>query len=535
MGVLRMTARAKILVCDGVAEEGIASLRQEFDVTVGGSYDSQGLAAVLEPYEALIVRSQTKVDEAAIAAGPNLKVIARAGVGVDNIDVVAASRAGIVVVNSPDGNTIAAAEHALAMMLSLARHIPSADAALKAHKWDKKGMVGVELFRKTLGVLGLGKIGSHVAKVAQAMGMTVMAYDPFLTPERAAALGVVQAELDDLLAKADLITLHMPITPETRHLIDARRIGLMKDGARIINCARGGLIDEAALAEALTSGKLAGAALDVFEAEPLTESPLFELGKKIVMTPHLGASTAEAQLNVAIDVAEQVGMVLRGETARSAVNIPGLSGEALQAVRPYLGLAERLGRLAGQLATGGQKAIEITFGGELAEKPIQPLILALLKGFFQPTVGDRVNYVNAPLVAKERGILVKESLSEDAGAYSSLLTAKVITTQETRVVAGTLIGQGEERIVQIDDYSINTTPTRYLLIAPHLDQPGMVGILGTLLGDANVNIAGMQVGRLTARGEAVMVVNIDEPMPRELLDKLNKTSGFQDAKVVALA
>ncbi|MBC7545503.1 MAG: phosphoglycerate dehydrogenase [Candidatus Sericytochromatia bacterium] len=529
-----MTARAKILVCDGVAEEGVAGLREEFDVTMAGSYEPAALAEIIGDYDALIVRSQTKVDANVLAAGKKLRIVARAGVGVDNVDVAAATREGIVVVNSPDGNTIAAAEHTLAMMFSLVRHTPQADASMKTKKWEKKGMLGIEMFRKTLGVVGLGKIGSHVAKVCQAMGMQVIAFDPFMTPEVAAARGVQLADLDEVLAKADMITLHMPLTPETRHVIDPRRLALMKPSARLVNCARGGLIDEVALADALQNGRLAGAALDVFEQEPLGDSPLYELGGKIVMTPHLGASTAEAQLNVAIDVAEQVAAVLRGDTARSAVNIQGMGSEALQAVRPYLGLAERLGRLLGQIVSGGHKSIEITLGGELAGKSGQPLVLAVLKGFLEPSMGERVNYVNAPLVAHDRGITVKESKSDNAGAYSSLITATAVTTQETRVVAGTLIGQGEERIVLIDDYSVNTVPSPFLLLAPHQDQPGMVGILGTILGESNINIAGMQVGRLQARGQAVMVVNIDEPMSKELVDRLSKTPGFHEAKVVKL-
>lgn len=529
-----MTSRAKVLVCDGVAEEGVASLRQDFDVTMAGSYDPASLAGIIGEYDALIVRSQTKVTAEVFEAGTRLKIVARAGVGVDNVDVKAASRAGVVVVNSPDGNTIAAAEHTLAMMMSLVRHIPQADASMKQQKWEKKGLMGVELFRKNLGVIGLGKIGSHVAKVCQAMGMNVLAFDPFLTPELAAAKGVTLSDLDDLLKRADLVTLHMPVTPETKNLLNAERLALMKPKALLVNCARGGLIDEAALAEAITAGKLAGAALDVFAQEPLGESPLHALGNKIVMTPHLGASTEEAQLNVAVDVAEQVAMVLRGEAARSAVNIQGMGGEAMQAVKPYLGLAERLGRLLGQIVTGGHKAIEITLGGELAAKPTKPLILAVLKGFLEPSMGERVNYVNAPIEAHERGISLKESTSEDAGAYSSLITVKSETTSGSRTVAGTLIGQGEERIVQIDGYSINTAPSRFLLIAPHKDQPGMVGKLGTILGENNINIAGMQVGRMNERGEAVMVVNIDDPMSRELVDSLNKTAGFHEAKVCTL-
>ncbi|MBD3560595.1 phosphoglycerate dehydrogenase, partial [Planktothrix sp. FACHB-1355] len=371
---------SKVLVSDSIDQAGIDILSQVAQVDVKTGLPAEELIRIIPEYNALMIRSETRVTKAVIEAGTQLKIIGRAGVGVDNVDVPAATRQGIVVVNSPEGNTIAAAEHALAMMLALSRYIPEANLSVKSNKWDRKSYIGTEVYKKNLGVVGLGKIGSHVATVARAMGMKVMAFDPYISSERAEQLGCRLVELDLLLREADYITLHMPKTPETTHLINAAALAKMKPTARIVNCARGGIIDEAALAEALQQGKIAGAALDVFETEPLGESALRSLGKQVVLTPHLGASTAEAQVNVAIDVAEQIRDVLLGLPARSAVNIPGLYPDVLEKLKPYLRLAETLGNLVGQLAGGRVESLTVRMQGELASNDSQPLVVASLKG-----------------------------------------------------------------------------------------------------------------------------------------------------------
>jgi D-3-phosphoglycerate dehydrogenase len=456
-------------------------------------------------------------------------------VGVDNVDVPAATRQGIVVVNSPEGNTIAAAEHALAMMLSLARHVPHANQSVKSNQWDRKRFLGSEVYKKTLGVVGLGKIGSHVATVARAMGMKLLAYDPFISMERADQLGCRIVELDVLLREADYITLHIPKTPETTHLIDAAALEKMKPTARIINCARGGIVNEAALYEAIAAGKIAGAALDVFESEPLTDSPLQTLGKEVILTPHLGASTAEAQVNVAIDVAEQIRDVLLGLPARSAVNIPGLSPNVLEQLRPYMQLAETLGNLVSQLAGGRIELLNVRLQGELATNNSQPLVVAALKGLLSQALRERVNYVNASIEAKERGIRVIETRDSSVRDYSggSLhLTATGSLGEHS--VTGALLGENEIRITSIDEFPINVPPNRYMLFTRHRDMPGIIGKIGSLLGSFNVNIASMQVGRKIVRGDAVMVLSIDDPLPEGILAEITKVPGIREAYTVTL-
>ncbi|NEQ23123.1 MAG: phosphoglycerate dehydrogenase, partial [Microcoleus sp. SIO2G3] len=410
---------SKVLVSDTIDQAGIDILSQVAQVDIKTNLPTEELIAIIPDYDALMIRSGTRVTKEIIEAGKQLKIIGRAGVGVDNVDVPAATRQGIVVVNSPEGNTIAAAEHALAMMLSLSRHIPDANQSVKNNQWDRKSFIGTEVYKKTLGVVGLGKIGSHVATVARAMGMRLLAYDPFISLERADQIGCLLVDMDMLLQQSDYITLHMPKTPETTHLIDAEALAKMKPTARIINCARGGIIDEQALFEALEAGKIAGAALDVFESEPLEDSPLRSLGKEMVLTPHLGASTAEAQVNVAIDVAEQIRDVLLGLPARSAVNIPGLSPNVLEELRPYMQLAETLGNLVGQLSGGRIEMLNVHLQGELATNNSQPLVVAALKGLLSQALREHVNYVNASIEAKERGIRVIETRDASIRDYSS--------------------------------------------------------------------------------------------------------------------
>ncbi len=524
----------KVLVSDPIDQVGIDILSQVAQVDVKTGLSAEELVRTIPNYDALMIRSGTRVTKEVIEAGDNLKIIGRAGVGVDNVDVVAATRKGVVVVNSPEGNTIAAAEHALALMLSMSRYIADANQSVKSGQWDRKSFIGVEVYKKTLGIVGLGKIGAHVATVARAMGMKLLAYDPFISHDRAEQLGCRLVELDILFQEADYITLHIPKTAETTHLINADSIARMKPTARIINCARGGIIDEAALAEALKQGKIAGAALDVYEEEPLKESSLRSLGKEIVMTPHLGASTEEAQVNVAIDVAEQIRDVLLGLPARSAVNIPGLRPDLLEQLRPYLQLAETLGNLVAQLAGGRIEALNIRLQGELATNQSQPIVVAALKGLLSHALQERVNYVNASLEAKERGIHVVETRDASIKDYTGSLHLTARGSLGEHSVSGALLGEAEMRITSVDEFPVNVPPNRYMLFTLHRDMPGIIGKIGSLLGSFNVNIASMQVGRKIVRGDAVMVLSIDDPLPEGILAEILKVPGIRDAYTVTL-
>src|SRR5919199_403569 len=473
---------SKVLVSDQVDQVGIDILSQVAQVDIKTGLPAEQLVQIIPEYDALMIRSGTRVTADVIEAGKQLQIIGRAGVGVDNVNVPEATRRGIVVVNSPEGNTIAAAEHALAMMLSLSRYIPDANQSVKNKQWDRKSFIGAEVYKKTLGIVGLGKIGSHVATVARAMGMKLLAYDPFISVERAEQLGCLLVEMDMLLQQADYITLHMPKTPETTHLINAEALSKMKPTARIVNCARGGIIDEQALFEALQSGKIAGAALDVFESEPLGDSPLRSLGKEMVLTPHLGASTAEAQINVAIDVAEQIRDVLLGLAARSAVNIPGLSPNVLEELRPYMQLAETLGNLVGQLAGGRIEMLNVRLQGELATNNSQPLVVASLKGLLSQALRERVNYVNASIEAKERGIRVIETRDASVQDYSGgSLQLSAIGSLGEHAVTGALLGDGEIHITSVDEFPVNGPPNHYMLFTLHRDMPGIIGKIGSLL------------------------------------------------------
>ncbi len=525
---------SKVLVSDPIDQSGIDILQQVAHVDVNTQLAEDDLIKFIPDYDALMIRSGTKVTAAVIDAGAKLKIIGRAGVGVDNVDVPAATRRGILVVNSPEGNTIAAAEHAIAMMLALSRHIPDANQSLKAGKWDRKQFTGVEVYKKNLGVVGLGKIGSHVATIARAMGMRLLAYDPFLSAERAEQLGCQLVELDVLLREADYITLHLPKTSETAHMINADSLKMMKPTARIINCARGGILDEYALADALKNGTIAGAALDVYESEPLTDSPLTSLGKEIVMTPHLGASTEEAQVNVAIDVAEQIRDVLLGLPARSAVNIPGLRPDVLEKLRPYLQLAETLGNLIAQLSGGRVESMNIRLQGELASNDAQPIVIAALKGLLSHALQERVNYVNASIEAKERGIRIVETRDSTVRDYTGSLLLSAKGNLGSHSVTGAVLGEEGMRITDIDGFPINVPPSRYMLFTVHRDMPGIIGKIGSLLGSFNVNIASMQVGRKIVRGDAVMVLSIDDPLPDGILSEITKVPGIRDAYTVSL-
>jgi D-3-phosphoglycerate dehydrogenase len=525
----------KVLVSDPIDQVGVDILSQVAQVDVKTNLSPEDLLQVIADYDALMIRSGTRVTQAVIEAGKQLKIIGRAGVGVDNVDVPAATRRGILVVNSPEGNTVAAAEHAVGMMFALSRYIPDANQSVKSGQWDRKSFTGVEVYKKTLGIVGLGKIGAHVAGIARAMNMRLLAYDPFLTSERAEQLGCQLVELDFLFRESDYITLHLPKTPETYHLINAAALEKMKPTVRIINCARGGIIDEAALVEAVQQGRIAGAALDVYESEPLGESPLRSLGKNVVLTPHLGASTEEAQVNVAIDVAEQIRDVLLGLPARSAVNIPGLRPDLMEKLRPYLQLAETLGNLVSQLAGGRIEALNVRLQGELASNESQPVVVAALKGLLSHALQERVNYVNASIEAKERGIRVVETRDASMRDYTGSLHLTAQSSLGEHSVSGALLGDREIRITSVDGFPINVPPSRYMLFTVHRDMPGIIGKIGSLLGSFNVNIASMQVGRKIVRGDAVMVLSIDDPLPDGILSEITREPGIRDAYTVTLS
>ncbi len=554
-------APIRVLIADQLSDDGIKLLRQEsgLAVDIKTGLSSKELAQIIEPYEGLVVRSSTKVTAEVIERAVHLKVIGRAGVGLDNVDADAATKRGIIVMNVPAGNTISTAEHTCSMILALARRIPQAQASLKAGLWERSKFVGVELFGKTLGIVGMGKIGTEVAKRAQVFGMRVIAYDPFLSTERAQQLDVQMMELEPLYREADIITVHTPLTEETRHLISTPQFALMKPGVRLINCARGGIIDEQALHAAITSGQVAGAAIDVFEQEPpAKDHPLVALDQ-VVCTPHLGASTQEAQLNVAIDVAKQVADALLGRGIRNAVNMPSLDAQTLKVLQPYILLGERLGSLTAQLIGGQIAEVRVTYVGEVTAYDTSPITLAILKGVLQPMVGENVNYVNASLIAAERGVKVIEAKSNRPEEFANLLSVEVRNDPSTRpamggdslriipsersqsrddgrtlVLQGTLSARREPRIVKIDRYFVEATPEGYMLIIKNQDKPGLIGQLGTLLGESNINIAGMTNGRDAPGGTAITVVNIDQPVPPNVLDRVKTLTHVLDAKLIKL-
>ncbi len=522
----------KILVADPISDKGVAILRKEHDVDVRLKLTPEELIAAIPGYDALVVRSETKVTKAVIGAADNLKVIGRAGVGVDNIDVEAATKKGVIVLNAPEGNTIAATEHSIAMMLALARNIPQAHQSVKSGEWQRSKFVGVETRGKTLGILGLGRIGTGVAKRALALEMNVLAYDPFITADHAKTLDVELVELDEILAAADFITLHLPLTADTKGLFNKETFKKVKPGVRIINCARGGIIDEAALADAIKEGIVAGAAIDVFEKEPVdSTNPLLALDK-VILTPHLGASTAEAQIGVAIDVAESILVALRGEPVTTAVNIAPVPAHVMKVIKPYLGVAEKMGCLAVHLADGRIDSVEVEYNGQISEVDTRMLTTAVLKGILGPILQETVNYVNAPGVAKARGIKTKEIKSKETANFANLITVRVRTDKGAHLVAGTLFGKEEARIVLIDGYRVDVEPSGWLLIGPHIDKPGIIGKVGTILGDNGINIASMQVGRTETAGTSIMVMTVEADLPTPVMLKIKAVDGILGAKLV---
>jgi D-3-phosphoglycerate dehydrogenase len=510
----------RVLVAESVAREGIELLAAEHQVDERLGCTPEELAAIVPEYDALIVRSQVQVDAPLIAAGRRLVVIGRAGVGVDNVDLDAATRAGITVVNAPTGNTIAAAEHTLALLYGVARRTAAADASMRRGEWRRSAFAGVELRGRTLGIVGLGKIGQAIAVRARAMEMVVLGVDPFVTAEQAANHGVELVDFDTLLERADVVTVHVPLTRQTRGLLGRESLARLRPGSIILNVARGGIVDEAALAEALASGHIAGAGIDVFESEPPTDSPLLA-APNTLLTPHLGASTAEAQVLVAEEVAAQVLDVLAGRSARYAVNAPLLTPETARAIAPYLPLAETLGRFFAQFSRGGVRTLTLEIAGDLAEHDASPLTAAVLRGLLESTTEERVNLVNAGALAKARGITVVERKTPDGGAFAAQLTISSDGAKGPVVVAGTVAG-GEPRITRIGDYRLDLAPADVMLISRHHDRPGMVGRIGAMLGEADVNISAMHLGRTRPREDALMILALDEDVPAAVADAIRQ-------------
>lgn len=525
----------KILVADSMAEEGIEILRKvkEFKVDVKLKLSTDELKKVIKDYDAILVRSSTKVTKEIIEEGDRLKIIGRAGVGLDNVDLEAASKRGIIVMNSPGGNTISTAEHTMSLILSLSRNIPQADASTKRGEWERKKFMGVELYGKTLGIIGLGKIGSEVSKRASAFGMKVIACDPFLSLEKAKELSVESVELKDIFKRSDYITVHTPLTDDTTHIIGRETIEAMKDGVRIINCARGGIVDEAALLEGIKSGKVLGAALDVYEKEPPQDSPLLKCDK-VILTPHLGASTEEAQINVAIDIADSAKDALLGCGIKNAVNVPCIDMELYKILQPYVELSEKMGLLVAQLAKGRISKIDIKYSGDVAKYSTSPLTVAVVKGIFTPILQETVNYVNSLIVAKERGIKVEESRSTELEEYANLITVEVKTDKGATSITGTLFTKKDARIVKIDQFHVDAVPQGYMLIAHNIDVPGIIGKIGTILGNNNINIATMTFGREKAGGKTLSVLNVDSEVPEKVLDEIRKAKNILDAKLIKL-
>jgi D-3-phosphoglycerate dehydrogenase / 2-oxoglutarate reductase len=522
---------AKVLISDALSPAAVAIFKErgiEVDFQPGLGKDKDRLAEAVNGFDGLAIRSTTKVTAKLLEHGKRLKVIGRAGIGVDNVDIGAATARGIIVMNTPFGNSITTAEHAITLMLALARQIPEADASTRAGKWEKNKFLGVEIFGKTLGVIGCGNIGAIVADRGVGLKMKVIAYDPYLSGQRALDLGVEKVELNELLRRADFITLHAPLTDKTRNIVNADTLKLTKKGVRLINCARGGLVDEAALYEALTSGRVAGAALDVFATEPATDSPLLKL-PNVVCTPHLGASTTEAQENVALQVAEQMSDYLIRGAITNAVNFPSISAEEAPKLKPFVALAEKLGSFAGQVTETGICALHVTYEGVVAQMNTRALTSAAIAGVLRPML-QGVNVVSAPTVAKDRGIAVEETRRDAEGDYESLITLTVTTDRQSRHVSGTVYADGRPRIVNIKGIRMDAEFGRSMIYITNLDKPGFIGKFSSTLGDAGINIATFHVGRQAPGGDAIALIEIDGELPAEVLAKVRALPQVQQAK-----
>ncbi len=524
----------RVLITDKISEEGIKNLRKEARVDVKVGLKPEEIIAVIGEYEALMVRSQTMVTADIIEAGKKLQVIARAGVGIDNVNVEAATRCGVVVVNAPTGNTVSAAEHAIALLLASARNIPQADTVLKSGVWRRNDFIGTELRGKTLGIIGLGNVGSEVAKRAQGFEMKLLGSDPLISEEYANNLQVELVDLKTLFKQSDFITLHMPLTAQTRGIIGAKELAMCKHSARIINCARGGLIDEVALVKAINEKKIAGAAIDVFEKEPCTESILFRVDN-IIVTPHLGASTTEAQVLAARDVAEQIIDVFQGQPARSAINVPYIPSETLAVLAPYMEMAKTLCRIVYTLSEGQARTIRIKYEGDIANYDTNALKAAVVGGLLEGISEERVNIVNCNLIAAKRGLTVVEEKEATCENYASLLTVEISTNRGLCAVAGTVM-HNESHIVRVNEYWLDIVPVpgSYFLFSDHLDRPGFIGAIGKITGDADINISSMHLGRLKPRGQALLVLTLDEPLPEKQQKRILAIPDVYSVKLVEL-
>ncbi len=526
----------KVLISDKLSPAAVQIFKDrgiDVDFQPDLGKDKDKLLEVIGQYDGLAIRSATKATERIIAAADNLKVIGRAGIGVDNVDIPAASKKGIIVMNTPFGNSITTAEHAISMMMAVARQIPEANASTHAGKWEKSRFMGVELTNKTLGVIGAGNIGSIVIDRAHGLRMKVVAYDPFLSEDRAVDIGVEKVELDELLTRADFITMHVPLTDQTKNILSAENITKLKKGVRIVNCARGGLVDEAALAEALKSGHVAGAAFDVFAVEPATESPLFNL-PNVVVTPHLGAATTEAQENVALQVAEQMSDYLLTGAVQNALNMPSVTAEEAKVMGPWIKLSGHLGNFIGQMTDEPIKAINILFDGEASEMNLKALTAATVAGIMKCGNPD-VNMVSAPVIAKERGIKISTTKQDQSGAFEGYIKVTVVTEKRERSIAGTVFSDGKPRFIQIKGINIDAEIGAHMLYTTNEDVPGIIGALGTTMGSHDVNIANFTLGRSTAKGEAIALLYVDEPVPSAAIKALEDTGLFKQVKPLTFA
>ena len=524
---------SRVLITDPIAQEGVDLLVSKADVDVKHGLKPLELIETIGAYDALVVRSETKVTPEVIRAGQQLKVVGRAGIGVDNINLDAATQAGIAVVNAPIGNTVAAAEHTVALILALARNVPQAYQSLKQGQWRRSAFMGIEVRNKTLGVVGLGRVGTEVARRARSFGMRLVAYDPFVSQDHATRLGAELMPLEEVLSQADFVTLHTPLTPATTKLMGTRELSLMKPGSRLVNVARGELIDEDALLAALESDHLAGAALDVFTQEPPGETSLV-LHPRVLATPHLGASTEEAQREVAIEAAEQVLAVLEGRPARNTINAPFVPQEVHDILAPYIPVASLVGKLLTHMADGQFVGVTITYEGEIASHDTAILKSAVLSGLLTPVSSEQVNLINAPSLAQQRGLRITEQKHSEAPEYASLITVSLKTSLAEMTLAGTSL-RDEPHLVKINEYWLDVAPSvPYLLFVDNRDQPGSIGAVGTLAGKHNINISFMEVGRLSPRGMAMMVLGLDDPVPPSVMEEIRALSHIQDARLVKL-
>ena len=525
----------RILISDSLSKEAVEILEKEkeFKVDVNTKLTPEELKKAIVNYEALVVRSGTKVTKDIIAAADKLKIIGRAGVGLDNVDVDAASKKGIIVVNTPGGNTMSTAEHTFSMMLSLSRNIAQADASMRRGEWERKKFMGVELYGKTLGIVGLGRIGTEVAKRALSFEMRVMAFDPYLSADKSKELGIESVDLKTLLKESDYITVHTPLTDDTKHMISSKEFDIMKKGVRVVNCARGGIIDEEALVKAIESGKVAGAAFDVYEEEPPKNSKLLK-SDKVVLTPHLGASTEEAQVNVAIDVANTVRDVLLNRGIKNAVNMPSVDPEMYKIIEPYLKLAENIGAMQAQLVEGHIKRVKVNYVGDIIKYDLSVFTVSLIKGMLTPILQETVNFVNALVIAKERGIHIIETKTAEVQDFASLISVDVETDKGKKSLTGTLFTKVDPRIVKIDEFYVDSVPEGYMLVTSNKDVPGIIGQIGTILGNHKINIAGMSFGRDEKGGRAVSILNIDSDVPKNVLDEIRKAKNINEVKLVKL-